>query len=131
MMAAFFWVSLLFFLILGLLNGARGVLESRIRRRLRREGVETKGVVIGHWVMGAAYYVTYRYRYQDHDYQQEEQVGSSRYEAWPSGTVIRVRYLPQNPFVARIASEKNHFLATALILAASVIVMIVVAFLLS
>jgi hypothetical protein len=111
----FCWVPLLIFLVAGLLDGVRGIAEARIRRLLRREGIETKAVVIGHWVMGSAYYVKYRYYHEGQCYKREEQVGSSRYQAWPWGTVIPVRYLPAYPHVVRIANEGNHYLCLSLV----------------
>src|SRR5579871_4998027 len=80
------WMPLFLFVTLGLLNGIRGTREARIRRRLRREGIDTDAVVVGHWVMGDAYYVTYRYYRQGQPYKHEEQVGSSKYQDWPRGT---------------------------------------------
>ncbi|HLV99773.1 MAG TPA: DUF3592 domain-containing protein [Ktedonobacterales bacterium] len=108
------WMPLFLFVTLGLLNGIRGTREARIRRRLRREGIDTDAVVVGHWVMGDAYYVTYRYYRQGQPYKHEEQVGSSKYQDWPRGTVIHLRYLPQNPSVMRIIGEGNHYLHRSL-----------------
>ncbi len=125
------WLAILILLVVGLLSGIRGISEERIRRRLRREGIETEAVVIGHWVMGSAYYVKYRYYHKGQCYKREERVGSSRYEAWPWGTVISVRYLPECPDVARITSEGNHLLARAVITVTFVVFVIVLALLLA
>lgn len=130
------WIFLFILLIFGVLYGIRGILEARIRRRLRREGIDGEAVVVGHWVMGTprsgnTYYVKYRYYDQGHFYRREEQVGSNRYKAWPTGTRVAVRYLPQNPYVSRITSEKNHFLQTAvaiLVFTLFMMVMIALAF---
>jgi len=124
------WLPLLFLVTLGVLYGVGGIREARIQRRLRREGIETKAVVVGHWVMRNAYYVTYRYDYQGQSYKRQEQVGSSKYQIWPRGTKISVRYLPKDPSVIRIAGEENHylffsffFLAGAVLLVSMVIVL--------
>ena len=108
------WGPFFIFVTSGVLCGIRGVREARIRRRLRREGIDTYAVVVGHWVMGSAYYVTYRFYHQGQPYKHEEQVGSSKYQVWPRGTVIHVRYLPQNPAVIRIAGEENHYIQLSL-----------------
>lgn len=109
------WGPLFVFVTTGVLYGIRGVTEARVRRRLRREGIDTNAVVVGHWVMGNAYYVTYRYYHQGQPYKHEEQVGASKYQVWPMGTVIHLRYLPQNPTVLRIAGEGNYYLQRSLI----------------
>ncbi len=120
------WLAILIFLVAGLLSGVRGISEERIRRRLRREGIETEAVVIGHWVMGNAYYVTYRYQCQGRCYKHEEQVGSSKYQVWPRGTKITIRYLPEDPSVIRIVGEANHYLSKSFLWLTSVLFVVAI-----
>jgi hypothetical protein len=120
------WLAILIFLVAGLLSGVRGISEERIRRRLHREGIETEAVVIGHWVERSAYYVTYRYQHQGQCYKREEQVGFSKYQVWPRGSKILIRYLPQDPSVIRIVGEKNHYLSKSFLWLASVIFVVAI-----
>ena len=104
------WTPLFFLVMFGIFWGIRGIHEAQIRHLLRRKGMTTDAEVVGHWFTGNAYYVTYRFYHQGQCYKHEEQVDSSKYEVWPRGTVIHISYLPQNPFVIRIAGEGNHYL---------------------
>ncbi len=118
------WLPLLFLVTLGVLYGVGGIREARMQRRLRREGIETKAVVVGHWVMGSAYYVTYRYYHQGECYKRQEQVGESKYQIWPRGTKISIRYLPKNPSVIRIVGEENHYLSMSFLCLASAVFLV-------
>ncbi len=118
----FLCIPSLVLLVLGVLYGIRGLHEARIRRQLGRDGVDTEAVVTGHWMIGTprsgnTYYVGYRFRAWGEEYEHEEQVGLSKYRVWNRGTLIPVRYLPQDPSLARITSEKNYclFIGMALV----------------
>jgi len=80
---------------------------------------------------GNTYYVSYGYYHEGHRYQREEQVASSRYKVWPRGTQISVRYLPQKPYVVRISGEENHFLHSAFVILALIIIVLMLAWILS
>ncbi|HEU5370060.1 MAG TPA: hypothetical protein VFU69_16435, partial [Ktedonobacterales bacterium] len=53
MKEAYLWIAMLFFLALGLFYVVRTILEARIRRRLRREGVSAEGVIVSRRVVHA------------------------------------------------------------------------------
>jgi hypothetical protein len=131
MREVYLWIAALFFLALGLPYVVRTLLEARILRRLRRGGVNAEAVIVSRRAVRAPYiggvsYVRYRYRHQGQTYEREEHVGSGRSRGKLTGAKISVRYLPQNPHLARITGTKNQYFSTTLIFLAFTLLVVLV-----
>jgi hypothetical protein len=83
--------------------------ETRIRARLRLDGIIAQGRIIKHRIgQGRAisfYYVTYSYVCNGATFAREQLVSKRHYRAWPENMGVIVTCLPLHPRTARILND--------------------------
>lgn len=104
------WGFILLCLIFVFLYLGKALLQARTTLRLRRRGLRGEAVVVARHVAGTrrggiAYYLRYRYEYQGHSYEREEDVFAKLYKTSALGTKLSIRYLPQHPNVADLEAN--------------------------
>jgi Protein of unknown function (DUF3592) len=102
--------------LLGLGFGIKGLLSYDVASRVRAAGVETEGTILRRWKTSGGnrsikgpWMVEFRFETHGRERIIEQEVSLGFYENTKVGESVTVRYIPANPYVARIVGEENTF----------------------
>ena len=101
--------------LLGLGFGIKGLLSYDVASRLRAAGVETEGTILRRWTTSGTrstkgpWMVEFRFETHGSERIIKQEVSAGFYENAKVGESVTVRYIPANPYVARIVGEENTF----------------------